>query len=176
LRDFAAAGHQLLVFTCHQHLATLFESLEVHVRRLPNNADLSEPPAPEPPREIVVEQPRRRRSRSKPEPVAAPVEMAPIEIPIAAAIVREEPRVEPAVLKALIEPIETPVNSAEVRPQRADPPHQRIIMRRFRRRWSAEEFEGELDDRVAGIFANDDRIPGDNRLIDGDLAVDTSDI
>ena len=32
LRDFAAAGHQLLVFTCHEHLASLFESLDMHVR------------------------------------------------------------------------------------------------------------------------------------------------
>jgi uncharacterized protein YhaN len=177
LRDFAAAGHQLLVFTCHEHLASLFESLDVHVRRLPSNADLSETPAPQPPREIVIEQPRRRRARPKPEPVAAPVEPPPVAVPIAAAIVREEPaRVEPVVLKALIEPLESPDAPAAVRPQRADPPHQRIIMRRFRRRWSAEEFEGELEDRVAGIFAADDRSRGDDRLTDGDLAVDTSDI
>ncbi len=177
LRDFAAAGHQLLFFTCHEHLASLFESLDVHVRRLPSNADLSKTPAPQPPREIVIEQPRRRRARPKPEPVAAPVEPPPVAVPIAAAIVREEPaRVEPVVLKALIEPLESPDAPAAVRPQRADPPHQRIIMRRFRRRWSAEEFEGELEDRVAGIFAADDRSRGDDRLTDDDLAVDTSDI
>jgi uncharacterized protein YhaN len=170
LRDFAAAGHQLLVFTCHEHLATLFESLDVHVRRLPSNVDLLETPAPDAKREIVVEQPKRRRSRPKPEPVAAPVEAPPSEIPIAAAIVREEPRADPVVLKALIEPAETPDTSVVVRPQRADPPHQRIIMRRFRHRWSAEEFEGELEDRVAGIYAADERTSG------GDLTVDTSDI
>jgi uncharacterized protein YhaN len=170
LRDFAAAGHQLLVFTCHDHLATLFESLDVHVRRLPSNVDLSEASALEPKRDVIVEQPKRRRSRPKPEPVVAPVEAPPSEVPIAAAIVHDEPRAEPVVLKALIEPIDAPDTSSNVRPQRADPPHQRIIMRRFRRRWSAEEFEGELEDRVAGVYAADERTSG------GDLTVDTSDM
>jgi len=39
LRDFAAAGHQLLVFTCHEHILKLFKSLKVHVSRLPGNAE-----------------------------------------------------------------------------------------------------------------------------------------
>jgi len=34
LRDFAAAGHQILLFTCHEHLAATFRSLEVPVREL----------------------------------------------------------------------------------------------------------------------------------------------
>ena len=38
LRDFAAAGHQLLVFTCHEHILKLFKSLKVPVSRLPSNA------------------------------------------------------------------------------------------------------------------------------------------
>jgi uncharacterized protein YhaN len=38
LRDFAAAGHQLLVFTCHEHLHKLFKSLRVPISQLPNNA------------------------------------------------------------------------------------------------------------------------------------------
>ena len=28
LRDFAAAGHQLLIFTCHEHIMKLFKSLK----------------------------------------------------------------------------------------------------------------------------------------------------
>jgi uncharacterized protein YhaN len=39
LRDFAAAGHQLLVFTCHEHILKLFASLKVPVSRLPSNAE-----------------------------------------------------------------------------------------------------------------------------------------
>jgi uncharacterized protein YhaN len=34
LRDFAAAGHQLLVFTCHQHISSIFASLGVPIGRL----------------------------------------------------------------------------------------------------------------------------------------------
>lgn len=37
LRDFAAAGHQLLVFTCHEHILKLFKSLKAPVSRLPSN-------------------------------------------------------------------------------------------------------------------------------------------
>ena len=37
LRDFSDEGHQLLVFTCHEHIARLFKSQRVDVRRLPDN-------------------------------------------------------------------------------------------------------------------------------------------
>ncbi|HVU87917.1 MAG TPA: AAA family ATPase [Pirellulales bacterium] len=40
LRDFAARGHQLLVFTCHEHIYDLFRSLGVTARRLPANPRL----------------------------------------------------------------------------------------------------------------------------------------
>ncbi len=36
LRDFAATGHQLLIFTCHQHIANIFASLGVPVGALPS--------------------------------------------------------------------------------------------------------------------------------------------
>jgi len=39
LRDFAAAGHQTLVFTCHEHVVRLFKQLKVPTRQLPVNAD-----------------------------------------------------------------------------------------------------------------------------------------
>ena len=39
LRDFAAAGHQLLIFTCHEHILKLFKSLRAPVSRLPSNAE-----------------------------------------------------------------------------------------------------------------------------------------
>ncbi|MBN2293090.1 MAG: AAA family ATPase [Pirellulales bacterium] len=38
LADFARAGHQLLVFTCHDHILKLFRSLNVRVSRLPDNS------------------------------------------------------------------------------------------------------------------------------------------
>ena len=44
LADFARAGHQLLVFTCHDHIFKLFRSLKVRVSRLPDNASPGEKP------------------------------------------------------------------------------------------------------------------------------------
>ena len=35
LCEFAAEGHQLLLFTCHEHIAHIFQSLEADVRQLP---------------------------------------------------------------------------------------------------------------------------------------------
>ena len=67
LRDFAAAGHQLIVFTCHEHILKLFKSLKVPVSRLPSNAQpgqviISPEPRSEekPKREKAVTSPRRK--------------------------------------------------------------------------------------------------------------------
>jgi hypothetical protein len=189
LRDFAAAGHQLLVFTCHEHLAAMFKSLGVQVRRLPSNAYDSESGSGVPPLEptrqdatsSAPEPPKRRRSKpkSEPQPAAKPsvdddaaLELAPLdELPVPPPIAAEILPPEPIVPRRVADPVELPVrNPPPTREHRADPPHKRVILRRFRRRWSAEEFEGELEDRVAGVFAAEDRI------IEEDLNGDTSDI
>jgi hypothetical protein len=57
LRDFAAAGHQLLIFTCHEHILKLFKSLKAPVSRLPDNA--------EPGRVVIAAE---QRSEEKPKP------------------------------------------------------------------------------------------------------------
>jgi len=44
LRDFAAQGHQMLVFTCHEHIAKLFRGLKAPVNELPGNSERD--PAP----------------------------------------------------------------------------------------------------------------------------------
>ena len=186
LRDFAAAGHQLLVFTCHEHMARLFKQLDVRVRRLPSRDAQPEafepveelavpvPPEPEPP------PPRRRRLRPKPpEPVAivpapppppivieewpprAVVEEPPTPVIVLPEPVREVPRAE------LLEPVE-PLRTNHRR-HRADLPHAVAVARHIRHRWSAEEFEGELDDRVAEGFLG-------QRGATLDLGGDTSDI
>ena len=49
--DFAAAGHQVLVFTCHDHIRDVFRSLEVDIRCLPTPEEVAEsgrPVLPEP--------------------------------------------------------------------------------------------------------------------------------
>ncbi len=64
LRDFAAAGHQLLVFTCHEHILKLFKSLKAPVSSLPSNAEPGKVIfAAEPNRE---EKPKRQRAPRQP--------------------------------------------------------------------------------------------------------------
>jgi uncharacterized protein YhaN len=189
MRDFAAAGHQLLVFTCHEHIARLFKSLDVRVRRLPSHVDLSGPtelpeatqssdesPASEP------VSPKKRRSRTpkavpepvaempEPPPVAASAELPHVELPPVQPAPPEEPALpaviiepEPVQTKPLpraveleAEPVELPepailqaIANGDSFQHRADLPHARQIPRSIRHHWNAEEFEGELDDRVA---------------------------
>lgn len=57
LVQFAEGGHQVLIFTCHEHIARLLRTLSVDVRRLPDRfADEGDVPAPR----------RRRKRRARP--------------------------------------------------------------------------------------------------------------
>ncbi len=91
LRDFAKQGHQLLVFTCHEHVWRMFQDINVETRRIPNRhgeaEELPEEPQPEP-----VPEPA-------PEPVAI-VELQP-ELPAP----EPEPIPELVKVKALPEPL-----------------------------------------------------------------------
>jgi uncharacterized protein YhaN len=83
LRDFGAAGHQLLVFTCHERLAGVFESLGARVRRLPRNSEPGQIVEPAPAQSIPEEiepppQPSRRRRAKAPKPEPEQ-ELAPVE-------------------------------------------------------------------------------------------------
>jgi uncharacterized protein YhaN len=86
LRDFAREGHQLLVFTCHEHVWRMFQELKVDARRIPNRHGETEP-------EIEAQQP---------EPVPAPVavEPAPVVAPAPPAPVVE---VQPVIVKQAVE-------------------------------------------------------------------------
>jgi uncharacterized protein YhaN len=59
LRDFAKQGHQLLVFTCHEHVWRMFQEIKVDCRRIPNRhgqtEEVHDEPQPEPPPEPVTE-------------------------------------------------------------------------------------------------------------------------
>ena len=82
LSDFASGGHQLLVFTCHEHMWEIFKKLDADCRRLPNRHG---EPVPEPVVEVVeaepepepepVEKPKPKpKKRRKPKPVEVVVE------------------------------------------------------------------------------------------------------
>ena len=70
-RDFAAAGHQLLVFTCHEHIQKLFKSLRVPVQRLPSHAetDLVGPVSQK--RSTKKQHPREPQPKKQPRKIAA---------------------------------------------------------------------------------------------------------
>ena len=87
LNEFAADGHQLLIFTCHEHMWQMFKSLDSDCRRLPSRVGQtiaeSEPVIVEVIPEVVVEtiveevvvepapKPRTKKKRKpKPKPIA----------------------------------------------------------------------------------------------------------
>ncbi len=88
LKDFAEAGHQVIIFTCHEHIAELFLSLDVPTYQLPQNTEigahakrmyLSKPvtvaaiqaPPPPPPQQVYVAPP--------PPPPQPKYELPPLE-------------------------------------------------------------------------------------------------
>jgi hypothetical protein len=82
LKEFSAAGHQVLLLTCHEHIVKSFRSARVPVRQLPHRggevASANEP----------AKRPRRsRRAVTKVEPAPATIDPpvmadeAPAEIP-----------------------------------------------------------------------------------------------
>jgi uncharacterized protein YhaN len=92
LRDFAEAGHQLFLFTCHEHLFDIFKSLKVDVRRLPPNGK-SGAVLPSPVRSLPKPPP------PKPKPKRRPIPMPVAELP-------KEPELEPKVEEPVaIEPV-----------------------------------------------------------------------
>jgi hypothetical protein len=91
LRDFADQGHQLLLFTCHEHMARLFKSLKVAVTRLPRRGH------DEPAETTNLGRSKRRAPRAllpiepPPAPVAPsaaaePVLPLPVEVPVEVAV------------------------------------------------------------------------------------------
>jgi hypothetical protein len=78
LRDFAKQGHQLLVFTCHEHVWRMFQELKVDTRRIPNRFG-DEEITDDPSVPIVLAEPV---AVAAPEPVPVPVEVEPISKPV----------------------------------------------------------------------------------------------
>jgi hypothetical protein len=98
LRDFARQGHQLLVFTCHEHVWRMFQELKVDARKIPNRFGEVEDV------EAAVEQPAHE---PEPERVSvAPVVVQQVE-PRAVEVARtpEPPQVE---IVAAVEEVEEP--------------------------------------------------------------------
>jgi DNA repair exonuclease SbcCD ATPase subunit len=147
LRDFARQGHQVLVFTCHEHIARLFRHIKAEVRNLPDHAHGNSP---------VVEKFAAVRSRVSREEV--PVEVTAEEPPqTGMGLDLEFIEVEPPLPQSKPQPpaLRTPPRP----PRRPAPGADRV-------RWSAEEFDGELSDRVRRDAWEDDAETGDASALD----------
>jgi uncharacterized protein YhaN len=88
LRDFAEQGRQLIVFTCHEHMAHLFHTMGVAVIRLPDNTEADVRVSPikllrvERPEVVAVVAPV-----PPPPPAPEPIPPPPPPVPVAAPIV-----------------------------------------------------------------------------------------
>jgi uncharacterized protein YhaN len=165
LRDFAKDGHQVLLFTCHEHIAKLFRNIKAEVRNLPERMldVIAEEPAPpkrrlreEPVPEPVAEEepaielePEPVFVEAEPEPVLvaevspAPVMMLPVfEVPAPAPVFRKPLVIE---IKPVVVAVPVEVRQPPAPPRKR---RRRVVQRLERQRWSAEEFDGELADRV----------------------------
>ena len=153
LRDFANQGHQILIFTCHEHLARLFHDAEVAVRQLSGNKPWGDEPArKEPP--IIVSPP----VRSVPPPHFLPDSHGEPPADEESLLVVEDENPEPP--SPAVEPLRIVGNRAalahngrKAKPRRTKPagepkPTIRRVPQIQSVEWSAEEFAGELADRV----------------------------
>ncbi len=78
LNEFASKGHQLLFFTCHDHIQAMFHRHDVDVRLLPSN--------------LVAGS--EAKSMPKPQPAPAFVEVAPVHEPVVDLVSVNTPPVE----------------------------------------------------------------------------------
>jgi hypothetical protein len=117
LAEFAAEGHQVLVFTCHEHIARLMRTLRAPVTELPNRHDLRldapEPRAPKRPRSR-----RARRESPAPAAIALPEAKPTVELPLPVAV----PLPDPPRAKPLVEELPPlPINGSEAEFAELDP-------------------------------------------------------
>lgn len=73
LKDFAAMGHQVIMFTCHEHIMQMFHQINVQVRVLPVQGE---------PGEAKIYQPHLPVRKALPEPeILEPIAERPLEEP-----------------------------------------------------------------------------------------------
>ncbi len=121
LRDFARQGHQLLVFTCHEHVWQMFKDINVDCRRIPNRYDEVlehlEAPRPEPVPELLPEPLPEPVPELLPEPVMVTVEPEPVapapEPPRLPTRKRRRVRRKPRVVKQVVEEPELIIEETE---------------------------------------------------------------
>ena len=124
LRDFASLGHQVIMFTCHEHIMRIFHNIDVQVRVLPpqgqtGDARIYQPhdvPVPKVARrapEVVVERPivfapLPVAPKVVEAPVVERVTLPPIEVPQAPLIPAAAPLQAEPLIPMVMEAIELP--------------------------------------------------------------------
>jgi hypothetical protein len=135
LRDFASLGHQVIMFTCHEHIMRIFHNIDVQVRVLPPQGQSGDAKIYQP-HDIPVPAVVRQRPEIILEPVVREVEQAtpaiveevlipppPIELPSAPSM----PIVVPMELEAIQaqrEPVLDPPPPMVLKPKRQPVPVQ----------------------------------------------------
>lgn len=101
LCEFAADGHQCLVFTCHEHILSIFKKLSADARRLPSRfGDVEVEPEVEEVVEVIEPEVVEEVVEPEPEPVVVEeeiVEPEPVEFEYASGIAPREVEPEPPV-------------------------------------------------------------------------------
>ncbi|MGB7344004.1 MAG: AAA family ATPase [Pirellulaceae bacterium] len=129
LKTFAELGHQVMMFTCHEHIVQIFHDIEVEVRLMPpqgepGRAEILEPEYEleeeeyevEEPEEEFVEEVAEIEVEPEPEPRPEPVVPKPIA-PEPIIIVREAPKPKPQIIY-----VEKPQPKPVPKPQRKPNP------------------------------------------------------
>lgn len=115
LRDFAGLGHQVIMFTCHEHIMRIFNQIGVEVRILPNQGapGIAEifyperciaPVAPAAKDEVqeipMIEEPRKKTLSPEPavDPINLPVLAAKSPVKIPGPLPKREPKVRRVVV------------------------------------------------------------------------------
>jgi uncharacterized protein YhaN len=129
LRDFARGGNQVLIFTCHEHIARLFKHIKAEVRQLPDNGQSQAATA-----DATIVRPARR---PRPEQPALPARQPPQEPALPELAAEIDPEIST-----------TPLPEGPMLPPAEPRTAPRASRRVERVEWSAEEFDGELADRV----------------------------
>jgi len=142
LKQFATGGFQVLLFTCHEHIAQIFHSLDMEVRELPSNTEIgataTKPPEveaevePIEPEEIEIEEAPieielmpEEPFVPAPEPVAIDIEFD--DTPRPRPIPRPAPKPVPAPVAVEPEPIPEPPRP---KPQKPKPQRPQRVRRR----------------------------------------------
>lgn len=105
LTEFAKDGHQMFVFTCHEHVWEMFKGLQTDVRRLPVRYEIEEEPVEEESVEEIIEE---VVIAEVPEPIVEEVIEEIVE-----EIIEEEPEI-PSFVEAEYAPIEQRVTTKTI--------------------------------------------------------------